>query len=804
MKGNAMNRIHGLTLIAAVLPALRLWTLGSAEAQTVYIGNSLTVQNGAPDGSPPLVILGEYSPGGPLATSPALLPAGTVQDVKFYGQNYNFTLYALAYVGPEGHTNSQTFQVVASQGFSGSPATVGIQTLPVSGFCVKAGELLAFTGTGPYYPQNANDAFNSDATYEDSANPDSFVATPPVGSGTEFIVGLNPDPAASYEYISDCFGNQGRTYALGVDVSTNSKCDNCITIGCPANIVETTSSNSLPVFYSVNAWDSCTNFTLISEPPSGSTFALGTTAVTNTAFDSLGNTNTCNFTVTVRLLQPTNSLGASARWEGPAAGSDSVVLAVTPATAAWTASANVAWLHLDAANQSGAGSANVVFTCESNPGLTRAGALAIAGQTLTVTQAGSTYIAAPAGLTTLVSSGLNTPWGVAVDGAGNVYIADLGNNAIKKWTAANNTVTTLVSSGLSGPHGVAVDGAGNVYIADSGHNAIKKCLAASRTVTTLFSNVVRNPYGLVVDGAGNVYVADWGDDAVKEWTVANSNVVTLVSAGLNGPTSVSVDVAGNVYISDYFNQVVSEWTPANGKLTPLFSPLSGAGPNGVAVDGAGNVYVADEGNFAIEEWTAANGNVATLASSGLSTPQNVAVDALGNVYVADRGNNAVEELPYALVDPTERIEGLAAGSDVLPVVLPPTANLLAPFAPTSDQPWLTITGVTNGVVSLAFTAATTPRTAHITLLGQSIPVTQVLSPSPILLGASMVAKGVFQAAFSNSDGAATFTVLCATNLSLPLADWTVLGAASNIAPNLLQFTDPQATNAQRFYRLRSP
>src|ERR1039457_1739732 len=105
MKGNAMNRIHGLTLIAAVLPALRLWTLGSAEAQTVYIGNSLTVQNGAPDGSPPLAILGEYSPGGPLATSPALLPAGTVQDVKFYGQNYNFTLYALGYVGPAGHTN---------------------------------------------------------------------------------------------------------------------------------------------------------------------------------------------------------------------------------------------------------------------------------------------------------------------------------------------------------------------------------------------------------------------------------------------------------------------------------------------------------------------------------------------------------------------------------------------------------------------------------------------------------------------------------------------------------------------------
>ena len=63
---------------------------------------------------------------------------------------------------------------------------------------------------------------------------------------------------------------------------------------------------------------------------------------------------------------------------------------------------------------------------------------------------------------------------MAVDGAGNVYIADTGNNAIKEWVAASNTVTTLVSSGLIFPHGVAVDGAGNVYIADTGNNAIKE------------------------------------------------------------------------------------------------------------------------------------------------------------------------------------------------------------------------------------------------------------------------------------------------------------------------------------------
>jgi sugar lactone lactonase YvrE len=798
----ATNRRHRLAGSPILLPALALLTWSAAQAQTVYIGNSLQAPSGAPDGFPPLVILGEYNPAGPSATSPTLLPTGTVQDVKFYGQDYNFTLYALAYVA-SGPNNEQTFRVVASASFAGTAPTPGIQTLPVSQFCVNAGELLAFSGAGPYYPQNPNDALNSDATYEDSANPGSLIAAPPAGPGTEFIVGLNPDPSANYEYIPDEFGNQGRTYALGVDVATNSKCENCITIGCPANITQTTSSNSLPVFYSVNAWDSCANFTLVSEPPSGSTFPLGTTIVTNTAFDSLGNTNTCRFTVTVLRLQPTNSLGASARWEGPAAGSDSVLLAVVPATAAWTASADAAWLHLDSANQSGVGSENVVFTCDANPGLTRNGTLTIAGQTLTVTQAGSTYIAAPIGLTTLVSSDLNAPWAVAVDRAGNVYIADHGNSAIRKWTAANNTLTTLVSSGLSGPQGVAVDGLGNVYIADSGHNAVKEWVAASGAVTALFSNVVRNPYGLAVDGAGNVYVADWGDDAVKEWTVANSNVVALVSAGLNGPTSLALDAAGNLYISDYFNQLVREWTPVNGKLAPLFSPLSGGGASGVAVDGAGNLYVADGGNFTIEEWTAASDSLATLVSWGLSIPQDVAVDALGNVYIADCGNNAVEELPYAFVDPTDKLESLAAGSDVLPVVLPSAANLRGPFAPTSDQLWLTITGVTNGIVSFAFTATTTPRMAHITLLGQPISITQVLPPCPTLFGARMLAKGVFQAAFSNSDGAATFTVLYSTNPALPIAQWAVLGPATNVAPGLFQFTDTQATDSQRFYSVRS-
>ena len=102
--------------------------------------------------------------------------------------------------------------------------------------------------------------------------------------------------------------------------------------------------------------------------------------------------------------------------EGPTAGSDSVVLA---ANGPWTATTNAPWLHLGAASQGGTGGTNVVFTFDANTGATRTGTLAIAGQTLTVTQAGSTYIAVT-NATTLAVTGLSYPYGVAVDGAGNV------------------------------------------------------------------------------------------------------------------------------------------------------------------------------------------------------------------------------------------------------------------------------------------------------------------------------------------------------------------------------------------------
>ena len=361
-------------------------------------------------------------------------------------------------------------------------------------------------------------------------------------------------------------------------------------------------------------------------------------------------------------------------------------------------------------------------------------------------------------VTTLVSAGLSFPYGVAVDGSGNVYIADAGNSAIKEWNASTNTVTTLVSTGLSFPYGVAVDGSGNVYIADTLNNAIKEWNASTKVVTTLVSTGLVLPYGVAVDGSGNVYIADSLNNAIKEWNASINTVTTLVSTGLSSPYGVAVDGSGNVYIADTNNSAMKEWNASTKVVTTLVS-TGLISPYGVAVDGSGNVYIADAGNSAIKEWNASTKVVTTLVSTGLNSPSGVAVDGSGNVYIADTNHNAIKELPRAYVNTTPVTEASGAGTDQLSIV-PSTANLTGIFAPTSDQSWLTIGSVAAGVVNFSFSANATgaSRTANITLLGQTIVVTQ-LSP-PIVTAPTISSIGNTSAVLGGnvtSDGGQTIT-----------------------------------------------
>jgi hypothetical protein len=216
---------------------------------------------------------------------------------------------------------------------------------------------------------------------------------------------------------------------------------------------------------------------------------------------------------------------------GPATGTYSVVLGVTPSTGQWTATANDPWLHLDTADQSGEGSTNVIFNYDANPGGTRSGNLTIGDQTLAITQAGSTYVSAPPPTVLVSLPPFTGPWGLAVDVAGNVYTVAYDN--VIEWSAANNTVTNLISSGLNNPLAVAVDGTGNVYIADSGNDAIKKWSAADSNVTTLVSSGLPDgPNTLAGDAAGNIYTSTWFYNYVYEWSASNGNLTTLISTDL--------------------------------------------------------------------------------------------------------------------------------------------------------------------------------------------------------------------------------------------------------------------------------
>ncbi len=312
--------------------------------------------------------------------------------------------------------------------------------------------------------------------------------------------------------------------------------------------------------------------------------------------------------------------------------------------------------------------------------------------------------------------GLNQPTGVALDASGNLYIADAKHYRIRKVFASSGIITTVAGNGTTGfrgdggpstsaafalPLSSALDGQGNLYIADRDNHRIRKVAAGSGIITTVagigstFSGFGGDggpataaalffPSGIAFDSSGNLYIADTTNNRIRKVAAASGIITTVAGIGTKGfsgdggpataaalfnPVSVSLDPQGNLYFSDSSNYRIRKVEAVSGIITTFagngksgFSgdggPATTAGftsPAGIARDDAGNLYVADE--FRIRRISVATGIITTVVGNGTASGGDggaataaglyafgVALDSAGNIYATDVYNHRIRKV----------------------------------------------------------------------------------------------------------------------------------------------------------------
>ncbi len=287
-----------------------------------------------------------------------------------------------------------------------------------------------------------------------------------------------------------------------------------------------------------------------------------------------------------------------------------------------------------------------------------------------------------------------SPQGLATDGAGNLFVADTRNGAIRKIVIATGAVTTLArTTGFDNAQGLATDGAGNLFVADTLNSIILKVVIATGAVTTLAGATFFYPRGLACDNAGNLFVAEPG--AIRKVVIATGSVTTLAgtpgvygredgtgpAATFNFASAMARDNAGNLFVAD--SPAIRKVVIATGVVTTLAEileyPYDASGIStstlsvGLSSDGLGNLFVAVAASHMIRKVVIATGVVTTIAGSlggsgttdGTGTAARfdilggLANDGAGNLFVAD--NTTIRKIVLA----TGLVTTLAGSSRVL-------------------------------------------------------------------------------------------------------------------------------------------
>jgi sugar lactone lactonase YvrE len=386
-----------------------------------------------------------------------------------------------------------------------------------------------------------------------------------------------------------------------------------------------------------------------------------------------------------------------------------------------------------------------------------------------------------------IGAALQLPVGMAVDGAGDLFIADSANNAIREVTTDGNIKTiaglgplapgfsgdgaSAVAANLNGPLDVAVDAKNNVFIADTNNANVREITndgnintiagstaIVSGAVTIAFGYSgdggpatkaeLAGPAGVAVDSAGNLYIATYADNRIRK--VDTKNIISTfagnsgygfagdggpaTSAQLSAPRGICTDSGGNIYLADRWNNRIRKI--AGGTLTTIagngqsnfggdFGPATNAqmsGPAGVAVDNAGNIYISDFLNNRVRMVTPA-GVISTYAGNGvagfsgdggpatsaaLSQPAGLVVDSAGNLYIADSNNSAVRKVTpggvISTVAGTGGVQGFSGDGGQAT-----SAKMMAPFGLALNSSgnlyisdyygWIRLVNASTGVIS---------------------------------------------------------------------------------------------------------
>jgi len=298
---------------------------------------------------------------------------------------------------------------------------------------------------------------------------------------------------------------------------------------------------------------------------------------------------------------------------------------------------------------------------------------------------------------------LNRPSGSVMDTAGNIYIADTGNNVVRMISAGTGIISTVAGTGpagytgdagaatnatLHGPKAVALDAADNLYIADTDNNVIREVLAQTGIISTIVGTGTGlvTPSGVAVDLYGNVYISDTGNNAVRKLNALNGIISTVASvtdptglsytpsaAAITGLTGIYSTPSGVLLVASPSGSIVKQINLATNAVTTVAgdgtSGYAGNGslatsaelssPNNAVEDAAGNIYIADTGNSVLRRVDAYTGNISTIAGTGtagytgnggaatsaeLNSPAGIALDASANVYLVDSSADVLRKI----------------------------------------------------------------------------------------------------------------------------------------------------------------